>query len=99
MKDKCICINDYYDKYNNNLPHLPHYKKGYYYEFTDEKFVTRELPEGYNVQFSKGEYLFFRKYQDILAEKGYGMFSTYFKPIKEIRKEKLKKLEECQKYL
>lgn len=88
MRNKCICIKNY--------GNFETFKKDNYYEYTDKHFVSREYPEGYNVQFSKGEYLYFRKYQDPLAEKGYGMFGTYFKTLKEIRKEKLKKI--CQKY-
>ncbi len=33
--------------------------------------------------------MFFRKYQDTLAEQGFGLFNTHFKTIKDIRKEKL----------
>lgn len=92
MRNKCVCIEDYF--INNNVIFSIIYKKGEYYEYTDEKFVTRELPEGYNVMFSKGEYIFFRKYQDPLSGKGFGMFSTHFKTFNEIRKEKLKIIKE-----
>ena len=45
----------------------------------------------YNSQ--KGNiYIYFRKYQDPLASKGFGLFETYFQTITKIRKEKLKQL-------
>lgn len=72
MKKKCTCIKNYYgiDK------KYPIFYQGDTYEYTDQKFVTREFPEGFNVQFSKGEYIYFRTHQDPLAERGFGMFST-----------------------
>lgn len=90
MKNKCVCIEDYFN--NDGVIFSIIFKKGKYYEYTDSHFVSREYPDGYNVQFSKGEYIFFRKYQDPLSGKGFGMFSTHFKTFNEIRKEKLEKL-------
>lgn len=90
MTDKCLCINSYYTPTVNTIV----FEKGKIYDFTDQKFVTREYPEGYNVCFFNGEYIYFRKYQDPLAETGYGLFSTHFKPILEIRKEKINKIKE-----
>ena len=87
MTNKCICIKSFY---NNNTTVA--FRKHITYEYTDKIFVSRELPEGYNVKFSKGEYLYFRKNQDPLTDKGYGMFSTHFKTMKIVRKEKLEKL-------
>jgi hypothetical protein len=86
MKNKCICIKDYYSSINSVT-----FIKDETYEFTDDKFVTRKLPDGYNVCFSKGEYLFFKKEKEI-SSKNTNIFSTYFKTIKEIRKEKLQKI-------
>jgi len=88
MTSKCICIQSFYND-NGTVAFRKHLE----YEFTDQHFVSREYPEGYNVCFSKGEYLYFRKYQDPLAPKGYGMFNTYFKTLKDVRKEKLKKIQ------
>jgi len=82
MRSKCLCVKNY------NHP----FQKGEWYEYTDQKFVTREYPKGFNVQFSKGEYIYFRQHQDSLVSKGYGLFNTYFKTIKQIRKEKLNKI-------
>ena len=87
MISKCLCIKDYCNKFNK-----PIFKKGEIYEFTDQEFATREYPDGYNVCFFNHEYIYFRKNQDPLAEEGYGLFYTYFKPLKLIRKEKLNKL-------
>ena len=87
MRDKCICIKTYHTPKG-----FPIYSKNIIYEYTDQNYVTREYPKGYNVQFSKGEYLFFRKHQDPLAPNGYGIFNTHFKKLKELRKEKLEKL-------
>lgn len=88
MIGKCVCIKSYFNNPNSIIFH-----KDEIYEYTDQKFVTREMPDGYNVKFSKGEYIYFRKHQDVLAISGYGLFSTYFKTLKEIRKEKIEKIE------
>jgi len=95
MRSKCICVKDYngqeawappnLQKYNSQ----PEFSKGEYYEYTKN---VLGYTEGYNVQFSNGEYIFFRKGQDPLTGKGYRLFSKYFKTIKKIRKEKLEKL-------
>lgn len=87
MVNKCICIKSFYND-NETVAFRKHIE----YKYTDKMFTTREYPEGYNVMFSKGEYLFFRKYQDPSTPKGYSMFSTHFKTLKEIRKEKLNKI-------
>jgi hypothetical protein len=79
MKSKCICIKDFYSTITSDVTFI----KDEIYEFTDDKFVTRNLPDGYNVCFDKGQYLYFKKHEE---------FSTYFKTIKEIRKEKLQKI-------
>jgi len=89
MRSKCLCIKDYTSPLNNKFPE---FQIGEWYEYTDQKFVSREYPEGFNVQFYKGNYLFLRKNQDPLASKGYGVFKTHFKTIKDIRKEKLKQI-------
>lgn len=86
MRSKCLCVKDY------NTELFPEFLKGNHYEYTDQHFVTREYPEGYNVQFLQGNYIYFRKYQDPLTKKGYGLFSTYFKTLKNIRKEKLSQI-------
>jgi len=88
MINKCICIKSFYNDNGSSA-----FRKHIEYHYTDKMFITsREYPEGYNVKFSSGEYIFFRKFQDSLAPIGYGMFSTYFKTLKDIRKEKLNKL-------
>ena len=91
MRSKCICIKTFLND-NGTVAFSKHVE----YQYTNKMFTSREYPEGYNVQFSKGEYIFFGKYQNPLAEKGYGMFSTYFKTLKDVRKEKINKI--CQKY-
>ena len=91
MESKCLCVKNYYLRSPVNEAH---FIKGKYYKYTDQQFVTRDYPEGYNVSFSKGEYIYFRKHQDPLAEKGFGLFNTYFRTIKEQRKEKIEKLNE-----
>ena len=92
MRSKCLCIKTYYNS-NGTTAFL----KNKWYKYTHKTFTTREYPEGFNVQFHKGEYLFFRENQDPLAEKGYGVFSTYFKTLKDIRKEKIEKIEKILK--
>lgn len=87
MKNKCICIKNYYSTVNSSITFI----KDEIYEFTDDKLVTRKLPDGYNVCFSKGQYLFFKKQKDD-SSKNTNIFNTYFKTIKEIRKEKLKNI-------
>lgn len=94
MIDKCLCIKDYCDKFNK-----PIFKKCEIYEFTDQEFATRKYPDGYNVCFFNHEYIYFRKNQDTLTEYEYeyeyeyDLFSTYFKTLKQIRKEKLTKID------
>lgn len=85
MISKCICIKDYYVSLDSNYPI---YKNGEYYEYTDKMFVTRNYPAGYNVKFSKGEYLFFR----LKGLTKYGDFGAHFKTLKDIRKDKLNKI-------
>jgi len=90
MRSRCVCIKTYYNSdYNSNVPI---FRNNETYEYTDQKFITREMPDGYNVMLSKGEYIYFRKHPDVLAETGYGMFNTYFRTLKEVRKEKLIKI-------
>lgn len=87
MIDKCLCIKDYCNEFNKSI-----FKEGKIYEYTDQKFIKQYYPKGYNVYFSKGEYIYFTKYQNMLGYQGYRLFSTYFKTLKQIRKEKLNKL-------
>ena len=54
MKSKCVCIKNYYLRSTANAPH---FEKGQIYEFTDQQFVKREYPKGFNVSFSKGSIL------------------------------------------
>jgi len=87
MRSKCLCHKTYYT--NGYLT----FSKDKWYEYTTEKFVEREMPAGYNVQFSKGNWLCFRKNQDtLLSPKGFGLFNTHFKTFKDIRKEKIKQI-------
>jgi len=87
MRAKCVCIEDWFDSNDN----IPTFKEGKTYEYIDQQFVTREIPEGFNVEIVgclNGYYMFFKK------EQGYGCFYDYFKTIKEIRNEKLNKINE-----
>lgn len=88
MRSKCICIKDYY----NTKESIPTFRKGEIYEYTDQQFVTRDYPEGYNVKFYPGNYIYFRKHQDPKAEKGFGLFSTYFITVEELREDKLNQI-------
>lgn len=86
MRAKCVCINNWYDTTRSKYPT---FEKGKTYEYTDQQFVTREVPTGFNVEIGgifKGNYIYFKE------EKGYGCFHDYFKTLKDIRKEKLNKL-------
>lgn len=91
MRNKCLCIKDYKSKNNDKFPE---FQENEWYEYTNQRFTSREYPEGFNVEFFKGNYLYFRKNQDPLAPKGYGLFETHFKTLKDIRKEKLMKLDD-----
>lgn len=83
MTDKCICIKDFF------IRTYLIYKKDVEYEYTNEKFInSHENVEGYCVQFSHKEYLFFSLQKSTLYE----TFSDHFKTAKEIRKEKLNKI-------
>jgi len=89
MRNKCICINNYYhSKYNKNDSI---FRKDEIYEYTNTLFVSRIYPEGFNVMFSKGQYIFFRK-NEVENDHDYDLFSEYFKTLKQIRKEKLNKI-------
>ncbi len=89
MRSKCLCVNDYYINFSSNSPT---FNKDMWYEYTDQQFATRDYTEGFNVQFSNSEYIFFRILQDKSTIKGYGVFSTHFKTIKQIRKDKIIKI-------
>ena len=92
MRGKCLCIKNYMS--HPGRQNYCEFVKDSWYEYTDQQFVTREYPEGFNVKFYKSNYIFFRNHQDPKAEKGYSLFNTYFKTLKDIRKEKLNKINE-----
>ena len=89
MKNSCLCIENYYLGTNK----YPVFKKGNYYEYADEFFVKKYREGyGYNVSFSKGEYLFFSTCEEDILN--YDYFRKYFRTLEDIRKEKLETLKE-----
>lgn len=85
--NKCLCIlkvprskNKFYD-----------FEVGKYYNYTTNKFTSREYPEGYNVEICKGNYIYFRKHKDNKSGT-FGLFSKHFKTIQNLRKDKIKHL-------
>jgi hypothetical protein len=89
MLNKCKCIKNYYNsKYNQKFLI---FRKNEIYEYTDTKFISRKYPDGVNVKFSNGEYIYFRK-NETENEYDYDLFKEYFKTLKQFRKEKLNKI-------
>lgn len=85
---KCLCIS----KVPNFGVNFYDFFVGDWYNYTTKTFTSREYPEGYNVEISKGEYIFFRKFKDTSGS-NYGLFSKHFKKTEELRKEKIKHLD------
>jgi len=84
MKNKCVCISSYF--LNKKII----FEKDGYYNYTEQQFVSRDYPPGYNVEFSKGEYLYFRiGSEETTFASSVPLFVKFFKTIKELRKDKL----------
>ena len=89
MTDKCLCINTFYSPTTRSIV----FEVGEMYEYTNKNvFYNGVVPIGYFVRFNKDELFYFRNIPYPETDNGYGLFSTHFKPLSEIRKEKIKKI-------